>query len=164
MVFVVVVVVVFFLMMLLAHRMPFALVSALLLAASDRFMVLGRPRAWSKAVDFREGVNVDATVDPGAPPRCSTYEDSAMVPIEAADAPSPGAEEAADADAEAEADGATDDKSGPRSKEDHRRIVVGNYDEARIHRHDADVRAAADNDLSVAAQVSEASRAFLRFR
>jgi hypothetical protein len=76
------------------------------------------------------------------------------VPIKAAIPPAPWAKEIANGHEEAKADRAADEDPGLRRKENNRRVIVGHRNKSRMHGLNRDVRAIADDDLVIAAQIS----------
>src|SRR5260370_41869123 len=131
----------------------FARRRALMLGALVQHVPLGKPLFRSVLPDL-VGMNVLTPVDPGPPPGGVVDDHYVRVPIKAAIAPAPRAEEFSDGYEEVKADRAADHDSGLRREENNRRVIVRHRDVGRMHGHNRDVRPIADDDLGVAAQIS----------
>src|ERR1019366_7647475 len=96
--------------------------------------------AWPEYRTRREsGIWMDvAAVYPGSPPRPAANDDVVRAPAEADASPAPG-QERADEDARPERDGAADKEAQTRPVVDHRRIVVRDVEQIRIHGQNLDV-------------------------
>src|ERR1019366_6490853 len=96
--------------------------------------------AWPEYRTRREsGIWMDvAAVYPGPRPRPAANDDVVRAPAEADASPAP-RQEGADEDARSERDRAADKEARARPVEDHRRIVVRNIQQIRIHRQNLDI-------------------------
>src|ERR1700719_1672168 len=110
----------------------------------------GRPATYSGTVV----VSVDSAINPGASPRSVIDKNSMPSPIKAGVTPSPGAKRDPQANAEAKADGTPYVKSGARGDENDCWVVSGHNYKSGVGGLNLDIRAAADDDAIVAAQVT----------
>src|SRR5579864_5277334 len=98
-------------------------------------------------------MKIFAAVHPGSSPAGIVDEHRVPAPIEAIIAPAPWPEKSSEGHAKAEANPATDKESGTRREENNSRVVVRHDDEGRVHRHDGDIRTAANDNLAVAPKI-----------
>src|SRR5580700_3586245 len=136
--------------MFLWRPASFAFIRALVLGPFFQLMPFRDAISWPKSMDALVGMRIFAAVHPGSPPPGVVDEYAVPAPVKAVIAPAPRPEESSERYAIAETNPATDKETGTRREENDSRVVVRHNDKGRVHRHDRDIRTAANDNLTVA--------------
>src|SRR5580765_8436388 len=143
----------FFSPVLFHALVPVACRGALTLAALKHLMSLSGTH--NNGASNRIGVDVFATIHPGASPWSIVDDNNPAVPGDAVIAPTPWPETHTQSHAKAKTNSCADKEAWTRPHINDCWIVIGNYNVIRARRQDRNIRSTAHNVLRVAAQISE---------